>query len=178
MKRWTAAGLAVALLAVAGGCERESRTFRELPPGSARADAVKLTDLQPGGPDTRPFVLSPYQKNAYGISEGKRLFSAMNCTGCHANGGGGIGPALMDEKWIYGWRPEQVYSTIVQGRPNGMPAYGGRLPEQQVWQIVAYIESLSGRVPEDAATSRNDDMSVGKPENRLERKPPIQTGHR
>jgi cytochrome c oxidase cbb3-type subunit 3 len=174
--RRLAIAIVISMMPIA--CERESRTFRELPPASTRADTVRLTDLQPGKSEPQPFVLSPYQKNAYGIAEGKRLFSAMNCTGCHANGGGAIGPALMDDKWIYGWRPEQIYSSIVQGRPNGMPAYGGRLPQQQVWQLVAYVESLSGMVPEDAATSRNDDMSVGKPENRLQRQPPTQTGHR
>ena len=37
--------------------------------------------------------------------QGKRLFSWYNCIGCHANGGGGIGPPLMDDEWIYGSRP-------------------------------------------------------------------------
>ena len=36
-----------------------------------------------------PPVLSPYQENAWGMAEGKRLFSFFNCVGCHANGGGG-----------------------------------------------------------------------------------------
>ena len=168
----------VLLLALSGGCERESRNLRELPAASARPNAVRLTPLQPGEPQPPPEVLSPYQKNAYGISEGKRLFAAMNCNGCHAQGGGGIGPALMDDKWIYGAEPEQIFSSIVQGRPNGMPAYGGRLPDQQVWQIVAYVESLSGAVPEDAAPGRDDDLSAKKPEMRKEREQPKQTGHR
>jgi hypothetical protein len=37
---------------------------------------------------------------------------------------------------------------------------------------------LSGLVPKDAAPSRNDDMSVIKPELRVERVTPKQTGHR
>ena len=41
-------------------------------------------------------------------------------------GGGGIGPPLMDDRWIYGSAPENIYASIVQGRPNGMPAWGGR----------------------------------------------------
>jgi cytochrome c oxidase cbb3-type subunit 3 len=84
----------------------------------------------------------------------------------------------MDDKWIYGSEPEQVYSTIVEGRPNGMPAFGGRIPSQQVWQIVSYIDALAGQVPQDAAPSRNDDMSATKPENRIEYSKPHQTGHR
>jgi cytochrome c oxidase cbb3-type subunit 3 len=168
----------IALLLVAAGCERETRRYDEIPAAAARHDSVRLTQLQPGAPQPTPPALSPYQENAYGIAEGKRLFSAFNCNGCHAMGGGGIGPALMDDKWIYGFEPYQIHSTIVQGRPNGMPAYGGRVPDQQVWQLVAYVQSMSGNVPKDAAPGRNDDLSAGKPELRKERERPKQTGHR
>jgi cytochrome c oxidase cbb3-type subunit 3 len=85
---------------------------------------------------------------------------------------------LSDDKWIYGFGPDQIYSSIVEGRANGMPSYGGRIPDQQVWQLVAFVESLSGQVPQDTAPSRNDDMSVNKPELRVERVQPRQTGHR
>ena len=59
-----------------------------------------------------------------------------------------------------------------------MPAFGGRVPEQQVWQLVAYVQSMSGNVPKDAAPARNDDMSTVKPEMRREPRPAVQTGHR
>jgi cytochrome c oxidase cbb3-type subunit 3 len=59
-----------------------------------------------------------------------------------ARGGGGIGPALMDDVWIYGKEPGNVFATIVEGRPNGMPAWRGKIPEYQIWQIVTYVESL------------------------------------
>ena len=167
-------GIAVATSA----CERETRRYRELPAGATRAEGVRQTPLQPGEPQELPRVLSPYQENAWGMAEGKRLYSFFNCSGCHANGGGAIGPALTDDKWIYGAAPQQIYSTVVEGRANGMPAFGGRIPDQQVWQLVAYVQSLSGQVPQDAAPGRNDDMSVTKPELRIERKPPRQTGHR
>jgi cytochrome c oxidase cbb3-type subunit 3 len=159
-------------------CERESRRYRELPAGATRAEGVRQSALQAGGPQQMPPVLSPYQENAWGMAEGKRLFSSFNCTGCHANGGGSIGPALSDDKWIYGAAPQQIYSSIVEGRTNGMPSFGGRVPDQQVWQLVAYVQSLSGLVPQDAAPGRNDDMSVNKPELRIERQQPVQTGHR
>jgi cytochrome c oxidase cbb3-type subunit 3 len=175
--RWHVALIVSAVLLA--GCERETRRYHELPAASSRPEGVRLTQLQPGQPKPdQSHVLSPYQKNAYGIAEGKRLYEAYNCVGCHAHGGGGIGPALMDDKWIYGFEPDQIFSTIVQGRPNGMPSFGGRIPDQQVWQIVAYVESLSGNVPQDAAPSRDDDLSAKRPENRQERQPPHQTGHR
>jgi cytochrome c oxidase cbb3-type subunit 3 len=168
----------VALCAAGQACERETRRYHEVPVTATPVEGVRQVPLQAGGPTDQGHQLSPYTRNAYGQAEGKRLFSAFNCTGCHANGGGGMGPALMDDKWIYGAEPEQIYSSIVEGRANGMPAFGGKIPSQQVWQLVAYIEALGGRVPQDAAPSRNDDMSVGKPENRNTYVPPKQTGHR
>jgi cytochrome c oxidase cbb3-type subunit 3 len=166
------------MLSMAAGCERERRDYHQLPAAAAREDAVHLTDLVPGEPQPASATHSPFENNAYGIGEGKRLFSSFNCNGCHAQGGGAIGPALMDDQWIYGSLPDQIYSSIVQGRPDGMPAFGGRIPDQQVWQLVAYVQSLSGQTPQDAAGSRDDDMSTKKPESRKEREQPKQTGHR
>ena len=59
----------------------------------------------------------------------------------------------MDSRWIYGSEPENIFATIMQGRPNGMPAFGGRIPDDQLWQLVAYVRSLSGQTPQDAASS-------------------------
>jgi cytochrome c oxidase cbb3-type subunit 3 len=169
--------LALVLLVTAVACDRERRDFK-IPNGDQLTASTRLTELQPGAPSPPSMTGSPFNGNAYALSEGKRLYSAYNCVGCHAQGGGAIGPALMDHRWIYGSRPEQIYSTIVQGRPNGMPSFGGRIPEQQVWQLVAYVESMSGNAPKDAAPARNDDMQTGKPEMRREPRPRIQTGHR
>ena len=170
--------LLAALGMAAAACERETRRYQELPAGATRAEGVRQTTLQPGAPQELPRVLSPYQETAWGMAEGQRLYRSFNCVGCHANGGGAIGPALTDDKWIYGAAPQQIYSTLVEGRPNGMPAFGGRVTDQQVWQLVAYVQSLSGQVPQDAAPGRNDNMSATKPELRIERKTPQQTGHR
>jgi hypothetical protein len=64
-------------------------------------------------------------------------------SGCHFAGGGGIGPPLMDDDWIYGGEPAQIFDSIASGRANGMPAYGDMLAAEQVWHIVAYVETLS-----------------------------------
>jgi cytochrome c oxidase cbb3-type subunit 3 len=167
----------LSLAALVCGCQREAAMSRPAAPPT-RADAVRLTSLQAGGRYDQPPADGGYKEDAYAIGEGKRLYSAYNCNGCHAMGGGAIGPALMDDKWIYGAAPAQIFSTIVQGRPNGMPSFAGKVPEHEVWQIVAYIRSMSGNVPKDIAPGRNDDLSAGKPEVRKEREQPVQTGHR
>src|SRR5205085_5362362 len=88
--------------------------------------------------------LSKFERNAYHLSEGKRLFGWFNCNGCHANGGGGSGPALMDAKWLYGRRLEDIVASIRDGRPKGMPAFKRRIPDLQIWELAAYVRSLSG----------------------------------
>jgi cytochrome c oxidase cbb3-type subunit III len=100
-----------------------------------------------------------YTNNAWAVSEGQRLFRWYNCAGCHARGGGGMGPALMDERWLYGASPEEIFITIAGGRPNGMPAYGARVPAAQTWQLVAYVRSLSGGVPKSLQSPRAEDAS-------------------
>ena len=168
-----------AMLLVAVACQREARRYDELPAAANRETGVRLTVLQPGSAQTPPDVESPYQKNAWGIGEGKRLYAAYNCAACHGlNGGGAIGPALMDDKWIYGGKPDQIYATISQGRPDGMPSFGGHIPTQQIWQLVAYVQAMSGQVEATTAPSRNDDQMTALPESRQSRQVPVQTGHR
>lgn len=153
--------LVLALLA----CEREERGFRVQTPDANRINSKQLTTLRAGEEAAPPPVKNQYEDNAFALSQGKQLFSQMNCVGCHAHGGGAIGPALMDDKWIYGSEPEQIFSTIVEGRPNGMPSFRGKLPDYQIWQLAAYVRSLSGLASTNAAPGRDDDMQIKAPEN-------------
>jgi cytochrome c oxidase cbb3-type subunit 3 len=72
-----------------------------------------------------------------------------------------MGPALMDDKWIYGREPAQVFASIAEGRPNGMPAFRNRLTDQQIWQLVNHVLSLSGEVRFDAKSGRHDGLNPG-----------------
>ncbi len=170
MKQFTSAALLLCALAVAG-CKREQRVFDPGSSGSQIANGVALNEVHAGGPLSVPDH-GPYEESAYAVGEGKRLFSAFNCVGCHNHGGGGIGPALMDAKWIYGSHPEQIYSSIVQGRPNGMPSFGGKIPDYQVWELVAYVRSLSGQLPSDVAPGRSDEIQVKKAEQAKKKEHP------
>ena len=141
-------------LVVAAGCEREQRQL-QVPP----AQANQLKPLHAND-----------ERNAYALAQGKTLFRGFNCAGCHANGGGGMGPALMDDAWRYGSAPDDIYRTIMDGRPNGMPAFRGRIAEEQAWQLVAYVRSMSGFARKDAAPGRNDGLYPGKAENARDKK--------
>ena len=152
-----AGAFGVALLCTA--CRREERRFREIPP-STTPTSIRVSALQPGAQVETTHVANPYENSAYAQSEGQRLFNQYNCSGCHANGGGGMGPPLIDDKWIYGSAPENIFATIVQGRPNGMPSFAGRIPTPQVWQLVTYVRSLSGLTPAGGRSARTDDMMM------------------
>ena len=177
MRRHAWSAVLVLLLGSAA-CERESRRYKELPASESRPGQIAVSALEPGGPTQRTPVLSPYQENAWGIGEGKRLYSAFNCNGCHAQGGGGIGPPLMDAAWIYGSGPEQIYSTIAQGRPNGMPAFGGKIPDEQIWQIARYVRSLSKGTPEQGPGGSGQSSPAGATQKRGQSQPAQAGGSR
>ena len=174
-------GLAVA------SCKREERGLRVSPPSASAARTISLTDFHAGATGSAPatqqaggspivpgHVSNEYEQNGYAMSEGKRLYNYFNCVGCHFHGGGGIGPPLMDDTWIYGSEPEQIHATILEGRPNGMPAFRGKVADYQVWQIIAYVRSMSGLADKGAAPGRDDHMSGKKPENSTEKMKPQQ----
>ena len=166
--------LVALVMTCVAGCERERRDFRTPPSGAVAIQSLRMTVLTPGALSLVPANPNPLEENAYALSEGKRLFHWYNCSGCHAEGGGAIGPALMDDVWIYGSDPANVFATIVQGRPNGMPSYGGRIPEKEVWELVAYVRSLSGQAKPSAATSRDDSIMVKPAESRVDKGKPVQ----
>ncbi|MEI9902158.1 MAG: c-type cytochrome [Hyphomicrobium sp.] len=147
------AAMAAAVLLAACGSEEENRRQEAAAPEPQQQAAsnsnpeVALVDIAAGGgapirqksAEAAKFDGDPDQ-----IAAGRQLFVAYNCVGCHFNGGGGMGPALMDKLWIYGSSMENIGSTIREGRPNGMPSFRALVGGDQVWQLAAYVRSLSG----------------------------------
>ncbi len=105
---------------------------------------VPVTSLFPGAINSRPAIKNPSQGDPDAAQRGRTYFTNFNCAGCHApNGGGGMGPALSNNTFIYGSAPENIYLSIYQGRPNGMPAWGAVLPDAVIWDLVTYIGKIS-----------------------------------
>jgi cytochrome c oxidase cbb3-type subunit 3 len=86
-----------------------------------------------------------------------------------------MGPPLMDDEWIYGSEPENIYATIVEGRPNGMPAFGGKVATNQLWELVAYIRSMSGLLAKDVAPGRDDALYGAPQEQATTEQHPVQS---
>lgn len=144
-------------------CDNEHRDFRGNAAYAEVASGVRMTDLRPG-PEGPVSEVGVYEENRWAVGEGARLYTWFNCTYCHGGGGGGgIGPALRDDHWIYGAQPANIYSTIVQGRPDGMPAFGDRIEPADVWKLVAYVRFMAKLTPKDTWPSRADMMSSANP---------------
>ena len=147
-ERAALACLILAGLAASVPARADDPTARTPEPGAL---AAATTTLFPGGgrpppPDPQGKI---YEGNTQAISAGARLFNWYNCSGCHFHGAGGMGPSLMDQDWIYGGRIDQIHATLVQGRPNGMPSWAGKIPDKEMWEISAYVRSLSTPTPEN-----------------------------
>lgn len=157
--------LGAGLLAL-GACDREEHHSRAKPFGETVPAGASAPTIFPGSSTPPPLDVraSLYDNNANAIAQGQQLYMQMNCVGCHSHGGGGMGPPLMDDQWRYGGRIDQIATTIAEGRPDGMPAWRDKLTEDQIWDLAAYVRSLSGLPSKDAVSSRTESMSAGTPQ--------------
>ena len=126
----------VLLLALAA-CDTRDKAASAAPPQHMPIGPV------PGPGEVTTVSSNPYGRDKVAIGEGRQLFVRWNCSGCHGDhGGGGMGPSLRDPDWMYGNSDDHIFASISQGRAHGMPAWGVKIPEQQVWKLVAYIQTL------------------------------------
>jgi len=151
-----AALLAALVLATLGACTSHGGSTASAPPQAPPATetlvAIPLGDLAGAAKSTLATnVRNPYEGNAQAVAEGKELFVRMNCAGCHGyDAKGSMGPNLTDTYWRYGGVPAQVFKSIYEGRPQGMPAWNPALPPDEIWKLVSYIESLGGMMAPEA----------------------------
>jgi cytochrome c oxidase cbb3-type subunit 3 len=83
------------------------------------------------------------------LEAGAAIYQA-NCMACHAaDGGGGIGPNLVDEHWILGGGIKNIFQTISEGgrAGKGMIAWKSTLKPAEIQQVSSYILSLQGTTP-------------------------------
>jgi cytochrome c oxidase cbb3-type subunit 3 len=143
------------LLAIALACAVTAGCGRDVSPVAAATVPANTYFIGPQpGPDRVFYVArNPYERDRSALVDGRKLFNLMNCSGCHGDhGGGGMGPSLRDSLWYYGGDDASIFASIVQGRQHGMPSWGAKLPQDQVWKIVAYIKSM--RTPDEPSPPR------------------------
>jgi len=148
MRSVASAACAVALVGSAScGAPPDVASARE-EAGIPAVDAGVNVGPLPGVQVAAPPPGNPFTGNQEALANGRRYFNWYNCAGCHGtHGGGGMGPSLRDEQWLYGDADAQIVASIMNGRANGMPAWGAMLTDEQVWQLAAYIKSM--RTPDE-----------------------------
>ena len=85
---------------------------------------------------------------------GQRLF-LNSCAQCHGSDAGGSKgfPNLTDGDWLYGGSPENIKTTIVNGRGGVMPPFP-QLEDKQIVDVTNYVRSLSGLPADDLRITR------------------------
>lgn len=93
-------------------------------------------------------------QNEAALKVGERLYASY-CTTCHGSDGRGARgyPNLRDNDWLYGGEPENIKTTIMQGRQGVMPAWGPMLSDEDIFNIVSYVELLAGRTVDELHSS-------------------------
>ena len=144
------AGLAVAMGSYAVLARTETGRAQTAGRYSDGGDSLRMIshaeNLPVGFPQGQaPLELrNPHEGNANAVATGKQLYIAYNCIDCHgADGSGAMAPSFQDGRWHFGGSPGAVFESIYQGRPDGMPSWGGRISNDQIWMLTSYVRSLA-----------------------------------
>jgi cytochrome c oxidase cbb3-type subunit 3 len=147
---------ALAILALASAACRKQTSVPATATSAGTENALVISRHEDrifaGGlaPPAEKFTNSA-SRDAKAAEAGATLFTGMNCDGCHGGGAvGAVGPSLTDGRWRYGGTDADIFRSIAEGRPKGMPAFGGVLQPAMIWRLVAYIKSLPP--PKDVPT--------------------------
>jgi cytochrome c oxidase cbb3-type subunit III len=140
--------MTLAVVSTALGC-KSTQSGQIAPEGASPPISVPVGPA-PGFSLVPPEQKNPYAQDPFALADGRKLFQWYNCDGCHGgHGGGGMGPSLRDSVWLYGDSDSQVFNSIAEGRGRGMPAWGLKIPDQQIWELAAYVKSLRSPLEPD-----------------------------
>ncbi|WP_085316143.1 cytochrome c(L), periplasmic [Derxia lacustris] len=95
---------------------------------------------------------NPYNADKVAIEHGESLFSTA-CSGCHGhNAEGKLGPGLADDYWTYNANKNDVglFSSIFGGLQGQMGPQRGRLTQDEILQVMAWVRSIYTGDPKKA----------------------------
>jgi len=85
---------------------------------------------------------NPFHGDEAAIAAGQEVWTTT-CVACHLPDGRGlVGPSLIDPYWKYGKSDDELFTTVSEGRPAGMPPWGATLGTDKIWQVLAFVETL------------------------------------
>ena len=113
-------------------------------PGATTAESAPLTAEQVAA------LKNPVPFSSDSIAAGKKLYLVNNCAACH----GSDGKALLDivagnatdltdpSIWNNGTAPGQIFKSLRDGAGPKMPAFKGKIQDDDLWRLVDFIQSL------------------------------------
>ena len=135
----------IAYYAVLSGWSQRGQYEAEVAAAEARYAAVRAAHAP---------TANPHHGDAAAIAKGKETWDTI-CVACHTPEGTGlVGPSLVDPYWKYGHSDADLFQTVSEGRPLGMPPWGPQLGTDKIWQVLAFLETLPKR----------DEPGMGSPE--------------
>ena len=118
--------------------------------GAAFVAPAQSTAPRRGGNPAAAKIANPVAPTAESIAAGRRTYARL-CVRCHGpegkgdGGGAGAGgqPAdFTDDTWDFGASDGEIFSVIRDGISADMEAYGERIKETEVWELVNFIKSI------------------------------------
>lgn len=140
--------LALAAVVGIGAAGSATRASSERVAGLSEAPLPVTPDLRDRVPPQSPTGTSigtpaAATPSSPQVALGEKLFVSYNCGDCHGAGGAGaMAPSLQDNRWHYGGTQDEVFRSIAEGRPGGMPTWGAIIPGPEMIALAAYVRSL------------------------------------
>lgn len=90
---------------------------------------------------------NPVAENPQAVAEGKKTFEGVCAGYCHVTENStrpGQCPSLFDCEWKSGSSDADIFRILSDGVPKTqMIGFKGRLPDEMLWKIIAYLRSAS-----------------------------------
>jgi len=118
--------------------------------GSFAAAQQSPTAPRKGGNPEAAKRTNPVAASPESIAAGKRAYTQF-CANCHgpmgkgdgSGAGAGSQPDLTDAAWDYGSSDGEIFAVIHAGTSPDMGAYGERMKETDIWNVVNYVRTLA-----------------------------------
>lgn len=136
-----------------GGTNQEAEFQQEM-----LAAQTAVEEYKKNAPDLIDAESVVLLTDAGDLEKGATLYQA-NCMACHAgDGGGGIGPNLVDDHWILGGGIRNIFHTISEGgrAGKGMVAWKSIMSPTEIQQVSSYIMDLHGTTPANPKEAEGD----------------------
>jgi len=146
---------------------------KEAEPTDKNAAAAAPAEPHPAAPSAEDKARkNPVKFTEASVAKGKKRYTTQ-CALCHGENGNGKGEVAADMKLTLPdfSSPEalkdktdgELFAIIGTGK-DPMPGQGGRMKDQERWDLVNYLRSLSGKTPEKSTAKEPEENVILVPQ--------------